>query len=486
MREEKGEEAISQAMGVILMVVITVILAMVVTAIMMGVVFPDKFISATFRVTAVNNTTLMITHAGGESLRISETNILIDGVGHGTTGLIDGNGNGLWDPGEVMAIGGLSLDNTSTVTITSEQTVLLTQDIQYGSSGAATPAPTATATPTPSPTPVPSLADFLGAPLTGSSPLAVSFVDKSTGSISAWNWSFGDGQYDNAQNPTHTYAVDGSYTVTLNVTGPGGNSTMKKYNYVVVSTLPAVADFIVYPKTGDAPLSILYTDMSSGHPTSWLWDFGDGFTSNTAWGFHTYTLPGTYTISLTVTPGSSTKMDTVTVTSPSVTPTPTVTPTPIPPSNPNIVATYYDNMDWSSVVATVQYPEIRLANDAGVTDDHYASDVAGWPRAEVGRDQYFSASFDGYLKIDTDDDYTFYLTSDDGSYLWVDGNLVVDNGGIHNATETASVPIHLAPGYHQVTVKMFQRDRAAVLYLMYEAPIATGGAKVFANNFWHY
>jgi len=50
--------------------------------------------------------------------------------------------------------------------------------------------------------------------------LTISFTDSSTdsdGNITSWNWSFGDNQFSTAQNPSHTYASSGSYTVTLTV-----------------------------------------------------------------------------------------------------------------------------------------------------------------------------------------------------------------------------------------------------------------------------
>src|SRR3989304_5580614 len=61
--------------------------------------------------------------------------------------------------------------------------------------------------------------------LSGTAPLAVSFTDLSTGSVTSWLWTFGDGTTSTAQNPSHTYAVPGNYSVTLAVTGPGGSDT---------------------------------------------------------------------------------------------------------------------------------------------------------------------------------------------------------------------------------------------------------------------
>ena len=76
----------------------------------------------------------------------------------------------------------------------------------------------------------------------GSAPLAVHFQDRSSGPVAAWGWSFGDGQTSTLQNPTHTYARDGSYEVTLTVRlagqaadYPRGTDTLSRKDYIVTS-----------------------------------------------------------------------------------------------------------------------------------------------------------------------------------------------------------------------------------------------------------
>jgi PKD repeat protein len=63
-----------------------------------------------------------------------------------------------------------------------------------------------------------------------------------------------------------------------------------------------VADFAANITMGNAPLKVLFTDQSTGSPTSWLWYFGDGVDSKHAMNAtHTFTTPGIYTVTLTVT-----------------------------------------------------------------------------------------------------------------------------------------------------------------------------------------
>ena len=163
-------------------------------------------------------------------------------------------------------------------------------------------------------------ADFTANVTTGPAPLAVQFTDTSTGSPTSWLWSFGDGATSTAQNPIHTYTTPGTYTVSLTATNAGGSSTETRTNYITVTTPPPVAAFTANVTTGPAPLAVQFTDISTGSPTSWLWNFGDGETSTAQNPIHTYTAPGTYTVSLTATNagGSSTeiKTDYITVTTP--------------------------------------------------------------------------------------------------------------------------------------------------------------------------
>jgi PKD repeat protein len=62
---------------------------------------------------------------------------------------------------------------------------------------------------------------------------------------------------------------------------------------------PPVANFTASPLTGPAPLTVNFTDTSTGSPTSWSWAFGDGNISTVQNATHTYAAAGTYDVSLT-------------------------------------------------------------------------------------------------------------------------------------------------------------------------------------------
>jgi len=60
-----------------------------------------------------------------------------------------------------------------------------------------------------------------------------------------------------------------------------------------------IAGFSANITAGPAPLTVMFTDTSAGSPTAWAWDFGDGITESVQNPVHTYTVPGTYSVSLT-------------------------------------------------------------------------------------------------------------------------------------------------------------------------------------------
>lgn len=73
---------------------------------------------------------------------------------------------------------------------------------------------------------------------------------------------------------------------------------------------PLAAQLQASATVGVAPFTVSFTDRSSGQPTGWQWTFGDGGTSTEQHPQHTYTVPGAYTVSLTVTEGEQTDTQT--------------------------------------------------------------------------------------------------------------------------------------------------------------------------------
>jgi PKD repeat protein len=154
------------------------------------------------------------------------------------------------------------------------------------------------------------IADFTDSQDPGT--LDVAFLDKSTGDPTSWTWDFGDGHTSTRQSPTHTYATAGDYTVTLSV-GAGGDSGAKSKTVSVAAVAAPKADFSSSQE--DGTLGLHFTDSSTGDPTSWSWDFGDGSNANRQNPAHTYRKAGDYQVKLTVrnAGGSDSKTTKVTV-----------------------------------------------------------------------------------------------------------------------------------------------------------------------------
>ncbi|MEI6293690.1 MAG: PKD domain-containing protein [Methanomicrobiales archaeon] len=139
-------------------------------------------------------------------------------------------------------------------------------------------------------------------PNTGFLPLTVHFTDTSRYPLRSWFWDFGDGSFSYEKNPTHVYTQMGSFQVTLKQRN--SYSTPTKIATITVTLhpnptptfpTPPIANFTY---SGNPPSQ--FTDRSTGNPTTWNWNFGDGTYSSLQNPYHTYENCGIYTITLTV------------------------------------------------------------------------------------------------------------------------------------------------------------------------------------------
>ncbi|MBI4647087.1 MAG: PKD domain-containing protein [Bacteroidia bacterium] len=108
-------------------------------------------------------------------------------------------------------------------------------------------------------------------------------------------WDFGDGNTSSEINPSHTYASEGSYPVSLTVT----TTACGPNTYTDTVTVGAGIYFEAYPSSA-CPGEEIYFYNYSANPANSLWNFGDGAYSNQIDPVHTYTADGNYTVTLTV------------------------------------------------------------------------------------------------------------------------------------------------------------------------------------------
>jgi PKD repeat protein len=128
--------------------------------------------------------------------------------------------------------------------------------------------------------------------------LTVTFTNTSTGATN-YAWDFGDENSSTEENPVHTYADAGTYTVIL--TAEAGSSSATYQESVTVSA-PAVVS-AAYTFVAEE-LTVSFTNTSTG-ATSYAWDFGDENSSTEENPVHSYADAGTYTVILTAESGSS-------------------------------------------------------------------------------------------------------------------------------------------------------------------------------------
>jgi len=97
----------------------------------------------------------------------------------------------------------------------------------------------------------------------------------------------------------------------------------------------------------------------------------------------------------------------------------------------------------------------------------FESTQEAWPGTELV--DHFYARWTGKLSIPKDGNYTFFLESDDGSRLFIDGKQVVDNGGLH-AMEEKSGDIQLKAGDHELKVEFFENEVDAGCKFSWQPP----------------
>jgi PKD repeat protein len=141
-------------------------------------------------------------------------------------------------------------------------------------------------------------AAFTYSPSSPAAGQAVQFTDTSIGSPTSWLWNFGDNTTSTSQNPSHTYAAEGSYWVNLRITkGTNSHSVSQAISISPASTI--TASFTYSPSSPEVNQAVYFRDRSTGSPTSWQWDFGDGAFSTVQNPDHIYATIGSYTVTLT-------------------------------------------------------------------------------------------------------------------------------------------------------------------------------------------
>lgn len=241
--------------------------------------------------------TIIISHNGGDTLRKSEMQIVVDGEDYTNRFTRpDGSGWSAWSVGDYLnytvppSVTAMPRGVTIYYLGAKSAYPILSMGVPSAVSGSSD---------------APPVAAFTADKQAGTLPLIVQFTDQSTGTAPlTYSWDFGDGSGVSVlRNPSHQYTTPGIYTVRLTVTNRAGSDDEIKTGYITAGGVP-VAAFTSDVQSGMSPLTVHFTDGSTGSPVlqySWYLDndaLVDSTAKNPSW---TYITPGKYTIKETVT-----------------------------------------------------------------------------------------------------------------------------------------------------------------------------------------
>lgn len=154
----------------------------------------------------------------------------------------------------------------------------------------------------------PPVADYIQSIDEGCTPLSVNFTNKNIAAGTVYTWNFGKGRIVTANDPgsvvfDNTFDQDTVYKIILTAETPGCAISVDTSN-VTVFTKPK-ANFAVDYGSGCSPMTVKFSNASTGSPRTYIWNFGNGITSNeekpSPQVYYTDTLPSTYTIHFTAT-----------------------------------------------------------------------------------------------------------------------------------------------------------------------------------------
>ncbi|MEE1750999.1 lectin [Streptomyces sp. SP18CS02] len=138
----------------------------------------------------------------------------------------------------------------------------------------------------------------------------------------------------------------------------------------------------------------------------------------------------------------------------------------LPPQEPGVTLRVFDVQVPLSEICTLK---------AGQTPNiDKLMPVIDWSSAgDFGLESNFVTHVIGNLNAPDTGSYTFRLTSDDGSRLSIDGQVVISHDGLHGA-EPKDATVELTAGYHALRIEHFERDGGQQLTLAWKPPAASG------------
>ena len=146
--------------------------------------------------------------------------------------------------------------------------------------------------------------------------------------------------------------------------------------------------------------------------------------------------------------------------------TPAPTPTPAPTQTATPVPGYKAGIRYSYFTTPVTWTDIPNFSRMSPLKAGLLQNFSIAPRTQTTN---YGFSFTGFVQVLRAGTFTFYTNSDDGSRLWINGTLVVENGGTHGWRERSG-SINLPVGYHAIKVDYFQGQVTQGLEVHYKGP----------------
>lgn len=131
---------------------------------------------------------------------------------------------------------------------------------------------------------------FTATPTIACPRVQILFSNTTTGTVTKWEWDFGDGKFSDSKNPGKEYTLADTFDITLKAYHNGCLSKLEKKDYIIIK--PSVAEFVTKVNC-DTPLKVEFENTTKDE-TSHTFYFGDGTTSTLDKTTHTYTAMGTY------------------------------------------------------------------------------------------------------------------------------------------------------------------------------------------------
>ena len=145
---------------------------------------------------------------------------------------------------------------------------------------------------------------------------------------------------------------------------------------------------------------------------------------------------------------------------------PSASPVPLPPSTlPGLTTSVYKTggtmLDFPDFEALTPL-RVALSERVVFRNRH-------WRKIDASLVDDFAATFEGFLRVDVAGEYTLRMRSSDGALLWLDGELVMENRGVHAVT-SVSVTLQLSAGLHDLKIHYFEHVSKATLKLEWKLP----------------